>query len=146
MADLKDPLPPDRGLIGVFTSDAILELDITEALQSIGCSVVAVHDYDPDRIDIAGPGKISAAVIDLKADHAHADRSVSELTRRLVPTVVIVSEDSQMQDISQRPGVVGCFRKPVIIDHILPGIAAVTETEWHGTPPIPEQPTRGQAS
>lgn len=139
-----NPVPGTRGLVGVFTSDAVLELDITEALQSIGCGVLAVHDYDTGLIETIRPGELSAAVVDLKADLEPADRSVSELTRHRIPTVVLLSEDSQMNGMSGMPGVIACFRKPVIVDSILPEIRALTEARAGMTPPRPQQPPSGQ--
>jgi len=110
-------------LVALLTDNAVLQIDIQDALESVGYGVwiaASQRRRSPKRTE---PGTLSAAIIDLGSGDSSARKLLEKLSLRGIPAFVIGTNADVLDDAKQFPNVLEFIEMPFCIDAFLPNLA-----------------------
>lgn len=117
----------DGDKVALLIEEAILALDLKDALSAVGCPSFIEEAVDPAHLDNVDVCRVRAAVIDIGSEDPHNGEILGWLAHRQIPTILI-SDDQSVEGgsrISLFPNIVARFSKPFIAEEIVPFITTL---------------------
>ncbi|MFW8592848.1 hypothetical protein [Cribrihabitans neustonicus] len=117
--------PHSDKIIVLLTGNAVLAIDIEEALSSIGYAAFYHYGYDLKKLKTADAHSFDAAIVDLRFWDTQSRQALDWLTAKKIPTIVVST--AEKPDATHTPGVVASFSIPLCVDSMLPSVVAAAE-------------------
>ncbi|MFW8636846.1 hypothetical protein [Cribrihabitans pelagius] len=117
--------PHDRKMIVLLTGNAVLAIDIEEALSSIGYAAFYQYGYDLHELKTTDSRSFDAAIVDLRSWDDQSRQALDWLMGKNIPTIVLSA--AEKSEAARTPGVVASFAMPLCVDSMLPTVVAAAE-------------------